>query len=172
MHEYDSLSDTPFYREQTRILAPYAQTPDEVVREMLKLTKIKPNELLVDLGCGDGDVLVIAASEFKCRCVGYEIDSVLANAASNKVKELGLENRVKVIHGDLFDADLSDVDVVFLYLTPRMLDSLKGKLERELRKGVRVVSHDYPIEGWRPKAVKELKKSELHTHLIFLYVIE
>lgn len=172
MHEYNSLSDTPFYREQTKLLAPYAQTPEDVIREMLKLAKVKPSELLVDLGCGDGYVLIIAASEFKCRCIGYEIDNALVNLAYTRIKELGLENKVKIIHNDLFNADLSDVDVVFLYLTPRMLDSLKWKLEKELKKGARVVSHDYPIEGWRPKVVKELKKSRLHTHTIFLYVIE
>jgi len=172
MCEYESFSDTPFYKRQTRILAPYAQTPDDVAREMLKLAKAKPNELMVDLGCGDGSVLVIAASEFGCRCIGYEIDDILVRMALSKIEELKLNNRVKVVHDDLFNADLSKADIVFLYLTPEMLKALKKKLELELKRGARVVSHDYPIEEWRPLVIRKAKGNKLHTHVIFLYVKE
>jgi len=172
MCEYSSLSETPFYKTQTKILAPYAQTPSDVIREMLRIAKAKPGELLIDLGCGEGDVLIIAASEFGCSCIGYEIDDVLVNTALNRVKELGLDGKVKIIHDDLFNADISNANIVFLYLTPRMLGTLKTKLERELKKGARVLSHDYPINGWYPKIVKTIKRLGLRTHTIFLYVIE
>ncbi len=172
VREYDSLSSTPFYLAQARLAAPYAETPAPVAREMLRLAGARPGELVVDLGCGDGSILIVAASEFGCRCVGYEIDPRLAELARERVAALGLSDRVAVVCGDLFEADLGGADVVALYLTPRVLSALRAKLEAELRRGARVVVHDYLIEGWEPRAVRELRTRGPHTHTVALYVIE
>lgn len=139
---------------------------------MLELAELKPDELLYDLGSGDGRGLIMAVQDFGANAVGVELNENLVKSSWDKVKELDLTNRIQIIHGNLFNVNLSKADVVMLYLFPDMINQLKLKLEKELKDGARVVSHDYSIPGWIPTKVKTLNKSRLfNKHTLFVYKI-
>ena len=130
-------------------IAPYVASPLPVVRQMLVLSELKPDEIVYDLGCGDGRVLIMAAQEFGARAVGVELREDLVKRAHEKVFELGLDGRVRIMQSDLFKVDLRAADVVTLYLTTSANEKVKPKLESELKRGARVVSHDYEVLGWK-----------------------
>jgi len=153
-------------------IAPFVATPLPVVKQMLALADVKPGEIIYDLGCGDGRVVIMAVQEYGARAVGVEMREDLAKQALGKVSELGLEGRVKIVHGDMFKVDLSQADVVTLYLTTSANDKVKPKLEAELRSGTRVVSHDYEILGWRPVKIDnfcENPRLGYPSHTIYVY---
>ncbi len=153
-----------------RCLVPFVATPESVARYMLKLAEVKPGEIVYDLGSGDGRILIIAALEFGAKAVGIEIRKDLVEKSRRKVKELGLENRVKIIHGDFFEVDISEADVVTLYLLTSVNEKLRPKLEKELKPGARVVSHDFEIPGWKPIKVVEINE-DWRSHRILLYKV-
>lgn len=153
-------------------IAPFVATPLPVVKEMLTVAEVKLGETLYDLGCGDGRVAIMAAQEFGANAVGVEMREDLAKQAMGKVTELGLEGRVKIVQGDMFRIDLSQADVVTLYLTTSANDKVKPKLEAELKPGARVVSHDYEILGWRPVKIDnfcENPRLGYPSHTIYVY---
>lgn len=160
-------------------LAPFVPSPPEVIREMLKMAGLKEGETLYDLGCGDGRILVIAAQEFGAYAVGIELNEGRVREAREKVSNLGLEDKVKIIHGNILDVDISPADVVALYLTTSANEKLKPKMERELRTGTRIVSHDFTIPGWKIFKTKRgvLDYSDYFSdiydsHSIYLYIRE
>ncbi len=153
-------------------ISPFVASPLPVVKQMLTLAQLKPGELLFDLGCGDGRIVVMAAQEFGARSVGVEMREDLAKQAMGRVSELALEGQAKIINGDIFKVDLAQADVVTLYLTTSANDKVKPKLEAELKPGTRVVSHDYEILGWRPVAVDnfcENPRLGYPSHTIYVY---
>jgi len=153
-------------------IAPFVATPLPVVKQMLTLAELKPGDIIYDLGCGDGRVVIMAAQDFGARAVGVEMREDLAKQAMGKVSELGLEGRVKIVQGDMFKVDLSQANVVTLYLTTSANDKVKPKLETELRLGTRVVSHDYEILGWRPIKIDnfcENPRLGYPSHTIYVY---
>jgi len=153
-------------------IAPFVATPLPVVKQMLTLAQLKAGEILYDLGCGDGRVVIMAAQDFGARGVGVEMREDLVKQALGKVSELGLEGRVKIVQSDMFKVDLSQADVVTLYLTTSANDKVKPKLETELRPGTRVVSHDYEILGWRPFKIDnfcENPRLGYPSHTIYVY---
>ncbi|MCD6243317.1 class I SAM-dependent methyltransferase [Candidatus Bathyarchaeota archaeon] len=139
---------------------------------MLVLAELKPGEIFYDLGAGDGRTVIMAAQEFGARAVGIELREDLAKKALQTVYQLGLQDRVTILHSNLFDVDISPADVVFLYLTTSANEKVKPKLEAELKPGARVVSHDYEIVGWKPAKVEEFcENPELGypSHTLYLY---
>jgi len=153
-------------------IAPFVATPLPVVKQMLMLAQLRPGEILYDLGCGDGRVVIMAAQEFGARGVGVEMREDLVKQALSKISELGLEGRVKIVQSDMFKVDLAQADVVTLYLTTSANDKVKPKLESELKSGVRVVSHDYEILGWRPVKIDnfcENPRLGYPSHTIYVY---
>lgn len=153
-------------------IAPFVATPLPVVKQMLTLAEIKPGEMLYDLGCGDGRVVIMAAQDFGARAIGVEMREDLAKQAGGKVAELGLEGRVKIVQGDMFKVDLSQANVITLYLTTSANDKVKPKLEADLKPGTRVVSHDYEILGWRPIKIDnfcENPRLGYPSHTIYVY---
>jgi tRNA A58 N-methylase Trm61 len=153
-------------------IAPFVATPLPVVKQMLTLAQLKPGEIIYDLGCGDGRVVIMAAQEFGARGVGVEMREDLAKQALSKVSELGLDGRVKIVQSDMFKVDLAQADVVTLYLTTSANDKVKPKLESELKLGARVVSHDYEILGWRAVKVDnfcENPRLGYPSHTIYVY---
>jgi len=155
-------------------IAPYLASPMPVVRRMLECAEVKPGEVVYDLGCGDGRILIVAAQEFGARAVGVEIRDDLAKKAMEKVEELQLSDKIKVIHDNLFNVDISEADVVTLYLTTSANRKIKDKLERELKPGARVVSHEYEMPGWKPVKVDvfyENPRYSYTSHRIYLYKI-
>jgi len=152
-------------------MAPYVPSPQEVIDRMLELAQARQGDTVVDLGCGDGRILITAVQKFRAKAIGIEIDPKIAAQASDTILKLGLQNRARVVRADVFDADLSLADVVTLYLTTSFNEKLRPKFEKSLRPGTRVVSHDYGIRGWNPVEVEEVFVHG-RRHRIFLYVVE
>lgn len=151
----------------TNKLAPYVSSPVRVVDRMLEMAAIKPGETLYDLGCGDGRILIAAVQRYKVKAVGVEISPKLAAKAEASIRKAGLQAQARVIPGDLLHVDFSGADVVAIYLSTQLNEELRPLLERYLKPGARVVSHDYAIPGW--KAAKVDRSDGVKAHLIYLY---
>lgn len=151
-------------------LAPFVASPQNIVTSMLQLAELKKGETLFDLGCGDGRIIMEAAQKFGARAVGVELDEGRYRECLAKIKEIHLENMVEVIHGNLLDVDLKKADVVTLYLLTSANDRVRPNLERDLKKGSRVVSHDFTITGWTPKKIREIKE-DWSSHTLYLYLL-
>jgi len=143
------------------------QTPVEVAKKMIELADLKPGQKLFDLGAGDGRLLILAAQESGASAVGVELRDDLVERARSEIKKLNLQDRVQIVHGDFFNVDLRDADVVTLYLTTSGNERLRPKLEQELRKGAKVVSHDFKVGNWKASVVY----NELLGHTIYRYDI-
>ena len=153
-------------------IAPFVPSPLPVVQRMLKLADLKAGEVLFDLGAGDGRTVMLAAKSFGARAVGVELREDLAKKALNTIYKSGLSDRVTIVNDDMFSVNLTSADVVFLYLTTSANEKIRPKLEADLRKGSRVVSHDYEIVGWKPLKVEnycENPKLGYPSHTIYLY---
>ncbi len=147
-------------------------SPLPVVKHMLELAELKPGEVLFDLGAGDGRTVIMAAKTFGARAVGIEMREDLAKRAMSVIHDNGLADRVTIVNGDMFKVDLTSADVVYLYLTTSANEKVKPKMEAELKKGVRVVSHDYEIVGWKPVKVETFVENPslgYPSHTIYLY---
>jgi len=151
-----------------RSIAPYVASPRSVVRKMLEYADLKQGETVYDLGCGDGRIVIMAAQEFGARGVGVDLNNRLVKEARAKVEALDLDDRVRIIHGNLFDLDLSPADVVTMYLTTGANEKVRPKLERELMPDARVVTHDFSIPNWMPERNLRFKET-YRTHTIYLY---
>ncbi len=124
------------------------------------------------MGAGDGRTVIMAAKTFGARGVGVEMREDLAKKAMSTVQENGLSDRVTIVNGDMFGVNLTSADVVFLYLTTSANEKVRPKLDSELKKGTRVVSHDYEIIGWKPLKVEnfcENPQMGYPSHTIYLY---
>ena len=148
-------------------LAPYVASPGHVVDTMLEMARVKPGEMVVDLGCGDGRILVAAAGKYKAKAMGVEISPKLVAQAKARIAAEGLSEQAQVIEGDLLQADLTGADVVTIYLATEMNSQLRPRLEKYLKPGARVVSHDFPVPGWKPTRVD--KTDGRQGHAIYLY---
>ncbi|MBO3804298.1 MAG: class I SAM-dependent methyltransferase [Candidatus Brockarchaeota archaeon] len=133
---------------------------------MLQLAQIKPGELVCDLGSGDGRIVISAAKDFGARAIGYELREDLVRKSREKIAGLNLDKVAKIVNADLLSADLSQVDVVTIYLNTSANEKLRPKLEKELKAGARVVSHDFSLNTWRPV---EVSTTEPAGHTIYLY---
>ncbi len=152
-------------------LAPYVNSPEHAVEKMLDMAGLKTGETLYDLGCGDGRILIAAAQRYRVKAVGIEISDHLARRAADNVKKAGLQGRVKVVHGNFMQTNLTQADVVTLYLATAANESLRPNLERYLRPNTRVVSYDYPIPGWKAINTSESEGRHGATHTIYLYEV-
>jgi ubiquinone/menaquinone biosynthesis C-methylase UbiE len=150
------------------VLAPDFPTPQVVIEKMLQLAHLKPGEMVYDLGSGEGRIVIAAAREFKARAVGIELSPELCKSAMLHIKALRLENQVKIVQANLLKVDLSPADVVTIYLLTASNDLLRPNLERDLKPGARVVSHDYQIRGWKPSAVEKIS-AEGRSRTIYVY---
>jgi protein-L-isoaspartate O-methyltransferase len=163
----DLLYGQPHAKHYTNSLAPYVVSPQEIVDRMLELADLKAGETLYDLGSGDGRILITAVVRFKAKAVGVEISDNLVDSTNARIRRLGLDNSAQVIHGNFLDVDLSPANVVTLYLATDANELLRPNLEKYLKNGSRVVSHEYAMPGWKPKLVD--KDPERHGHTIYLY---
>lgn len=153
-------------------ISPFVASPEPVIRRLLQMAELKPGEIFVDLGAGDGRPVIMAAKEFGAYAIGVELREDLVKQAMKKVVEFGLQDRVKIIHDDIFNVNISMADVVYLYLTTSANEKVRPKLEAELKKGTRVVSHDYEIIGWKPVKVERFCENSFlgfPTHALYLY---
>lgn len=137
-------------KELERTGGPYVPTPQVVVEHMLRMAKVGPKDFVVDLGSGDGVIVLTAAREHKARGFGVDIDPELVKLSNAEAKRLGIADRAAFYVQDVFKTDLSKASVITLYLLPSMMASLQPKIFLEARPGTRVVSHDYNFGEWKP----------------------
>jgi SAM-dependent methyltransferase len=137
----------------------YMPTPQDVVDRMLELAEVSKEDLVYDLGCGDGRVLVTAASTYGCRCRGYDIDPVRVRESLENARQHGVEHLVEVEQQDIFTLDLRDADVIFLYLLPKLNVQLIPQFE-QLKPGTRIVSHLFDMQGVQPDTVLRIDSAE------------
>ena len=156
------VSATPAVAQTSGIVrAPYVPTPSAIADRMLTLATVGPNDYLIDLGSGDGRLVIAAVAKFNARGgMGIEIDPRLVKEATDQAQKAGVADRVSFIAGDLFVADIQQATVVTLYLLPSMLGDVEAKLRKELRPGTRIVSHDYPLPSWKPVEVVKFDTPE------------
>ena len=158
-------------REDAADLAPFVPTPPEVVARMLERAGIGSEDVVYDLGCGDGRMVIAAAKRFGARGVGVELDPALLEECRSGAKREGVEHLVRFVRQDAVKVRLTEATVVVLYLLPESLETLSPVFERDLAPGVRLVSHDYEIPGWEKRLVlKEvLPDPQGREHKILLY---
>lgn len=131
---------------------PYVPTPQVVVDRMLEIARVKAGETVIDLGSGDGRIMIEAASRYGARGFGVEIDPLLVKRSNENAARAGVADRVKFLQQDLFKTDFHEANVLTLYLLPDVNLALRPKILAELKPGARVVSHDYGMGEWRPDA--------------------
>jgi len=166
------LWTTPLNKELKYIREPdilFVPTPPEAVDKMLELAQVKKDDLLYDLGCGDGRIVVSAAKKYGCKAVGYDIDPNRVRESRKNVVENKVGNLAKIEQADVFTLDLSDANVVTLYLLPSLNKKLIPQLKK-LKPGSRIVSHDFDMEGVKPdKVVKVYSEVDNRQHTVYLW---
>jgi hypothetical protein len=135
---------------------PYVPTPESVVAEMLRVANVSQNDVIYDLGSGDGRIVITAAQEYGARGMGVDIDPALVQQANDRARQAGVSDRVQFVQQDLFETDISEATVVTLYLLPDVNLRLRPKLLEELRPGTRIVSHSFDMGDWEPEQVTQV----------------
>jgi precorrin-6B methylase 2 len=144
-------------------------TPQDVVEKMLEVAKVKKTDLVYDLGCGDGRIVVTAAKKYGCRAVGYDIEYDRVKESLENVKKNHVENLVTIEQQDIFTLDLSKADVITLFLLPELNVRLIPQLEK-LKPGSRIVSQEFDMEGVEPDKIVTIVSNETNApHLIYLW---
>ena len=140
----------------------YVPTPDEVVEAMLQVAKVTKNDIVYDLGTGDGRIPVTAAKKYGARGVGIDIDPQRIKEANENVQKNGVGDRVRILHADLFEANISEATVVTLYLLPSLNLKLMPKLMKELKPGTRIVSHAFDMGDWKPEQELDVNNRKVY----------
>ena len=153
------------------VLAPYYPTPSTIVERMLRLGELKAGEKMYDLGSGDGRIVIMAAQKFHAVAVGVEIDAGLFKQSVERIRKLGLEKSARIVNGDLLNQNYGSADLITVYLMP---DSINRKvqplLDRQLKKGARVVAHDFEFRNWAPEKVEQIADDgEGRSRTLYLY---
>lgn len=148
--------------------APFIITPDVVVEKMAELAEIEEDDVVYDLGCGDGRLVITAVLKTGCRGVGFDIDPERVAEATENVKLHGVEDRVEIVEQDVFTVDLSEADAVLMYLLPWMIEKLIPQFQ-EMQPGSRIVSHEFWIEQVEPDEIVDLTKEDDERTTIYVY---
>jgi tRNA1(Val) A37 N6-methylase TrmN6 len=156
--------------QQAEKLAPYYPTPETIVERMLLLGELKAGEKMFDLGSGDGRIVIMAAQKFHADSTGVELDRDLARQSAERIQKLGLQKTARIINGDILSQDYSSADLVTVYLLPNSNDKVRPLLEKQLKKGARVVAHDFEFRDWKPEKTETIEDDgEGRSHTLFLY---
>jgi len=156
---------------------PYVPTPQKVVDAMLDLAGVRASDFVIDLGSGDGRIVLTAATRHQARGMGVDIDQELVDRANGSAQRLAIADRVRFIRQDVHAADLSQATVLTLYLLPGMMTSLRPKILKELRPGARIVSHDFDFGDWKPDRTIEVETQEKYdivgswTSMVHLWIV-
>jgi ubiquinone/menaquinone biosynthesis C-methylase UbiE len=145
---------------------PYVPTPDKVVERMLEIAQVGPNDVVYDLGSGDGRIVIAAARKHGARGVGIDIDPDRVREARDNARSAGVSERVEFREGDLFKANLSEATVVTLYLLSSVNLQLRPKLLSELKPGTRIVSHAFDMGDWKP-----IRTEKVGTSTVYYWVV-
>lgn len=145
---------------------PFVPTPENVVDKMLDVAKVGKNDVLYDLGSGDGRIVIAAARKRGARGVGIDIDPQRIRESRDNARKAGVSSRVEFREGDLFKADIGDATVVTLYLLPKLNLKLKPKLLADLKPGTRIVSYGFDMGDWAPDTAVEVGSSTLYVWVV------
>lgn len=168
--QQDSSKPASSKQDKGEKLAPYFPTPETIVDQMLKLGELKAGETMFDLGSGDGRIVIDAARKYKAKAIGVELDDSLFKQSMERIKSLGLSNTAYIIHGDLLKQDYSSADLLTVYLLPVATEMVTPILERQLRKGARIVAHDFQFAAWKPERTVDIDDDgEGRAHELYLY---
>jgi protein-L-isoaspartate O-methyltransferase len=156
--------------------APFITTPDEVVERMLRLAGTGPQDFVIDLGSGDGRIVITAARFFGARSLGIELDARLVEKSRANAKAAGVAERASFQQGDVLVADISAATVVTVYLLPSLLYRLQARFIDELKPGTRVVSHAFPLLSWKPDRSESMRITKPHDgqgeeSTLFLWIV-
>lgn len=152
-------------RDNTSATVMFAPTPHETVNEMLRLAGVTKNDLVYDLGSGDGRIVIAAARDFGAQAVGVEIDPSLIRVSEENARIAGVSDQARFIEKDLFQVDLREATVVTLFLLPGLNEMLAPKLMKECRPGTRIVSHMHAIGEWQPDKTVRIGDSTIHLYV-------
>jgi cyclopropane fatty-acyl-phospholipid synthase-like methyltransferase len=150
---------------------PFVPTPPEVVDRMLEVAQVKPGDVIYDLGSGDGRIIIRAAKRYGVKGVGIEIDTELVQKARDNAFREKVDHLVEFRLQDALTVDVSPATVVTLYMLPEFNAKLRPILEKQLKPGSRVVSHDFEIQGWVPDKVEQITGDVFHNHTVLLFEI-
>jgi protein-L-isoaspartate O-methyltransferase len=152
-------------------LAPYYPTPETIVEKMLQLGGLKAGEKMYDLGSGDGRIVIVAAQKFHAEAVGVELDKDLCRQSAAKILKLGLDKNARIVNGDLLKQNYSSADLVTVYLLPDAVNNkVQPLLDRQLKKGARIVAKDFDFRNWTPEKVENIADDgEGRSHTLYLY---
>jgi predicted RNA methylase len=152
-------------------LAPYYPTPETIVEKMLSLGGLKAGEKMYDLGSGDGRIVIMAAQKFHAEAVGVELDKDLCKQSTARILKLGLEKNAHIVNGDLLKQNYSSADLVTVYLLPDAVNNkVQPLLDRQLKKGARIVAKDFDFRNWTPEKVENIADDgEGRSHTLYLY---
>ncbi|MHC2993154.1 RNA methyltransferase [Pontibacter sp. HJ8] len=148
--------------EAPKLDVPYVPTPQAVVDAMLKLANVNSKDVLYDLGCGDGRIVVTAAKEYGAKATGFDINPERIKEANANAKEAGVTDKVKFVEGNLFKVDYSPASVVTLYLLPTVNMKLRPMLLEQLKPGTRIVSHAFDMGDWQPDETMNVEGSTIY----------
>jgi protein-L-isoaspartate O-methyltransferase len=158
-------------QEGGAIIAPYYPTPETIVEKMLQLGGLKAGEKMYDLGSGDGRIVIMAAQKFRAEAVGVELDKNLWKQSTAKILKLGLDKSARIVNGDLLKQNYSSADLVTVYLLPESIDNkVQPILDKQLKKGARVVAHDFEFKNWKAEKIENIPDDgEGRSHSLYLY---
>jgi precorrin-6B methylase 2 len=162
--------------QEPPVNAPFITTPDEVVERMLKLARTGPADTVMDLGSGDGRIVIAAAKTFGARGIGVEIDARLVERSRQAARAAGVADRIEILEGDVLRTELGRASVVTVYLLPQLIDRLQPKFLDELKPGARIVTHAFGMKGWRADAREVVTLTKPHPSQgdrseIFLWIV-
>ncbi len=144
----------------------WVPTPPQIIDSFFELVPVSSSDIVYDLGSGDGRLLFAALEKGAGKCVGIDIDPHCVNVAREEAKNKGLEQKVTFIESDVLDQDLSEASVILVYLLQSGIAFLRPKFETELRPGTRIVIETYPVQGWKPVKIKELKSRNFYLYVM------
>jgi hypothetical protein len=162
--------------EEGAQIPPFITTPDEVVERMLRLAATGPADTVIDLGSGDGRIVIAAAQKFGARGIGIELDSRLIEKSRENARLADVAERVSFVEGDVLATDISQASVVTVYLLPFLIDKLQPRFQQELRPGTRVVSHAFGMVGWKPDRAESMRLTRPHPgqgdeSMLYLWIV-
>ena len=156
---------------ESKKIVPYVPTPQDVVERMLDIAGVKKGDVVYDLGCGDGRIVVTAAKKYGVKAIGFEIDPERIKESHENIQKAGVEKLVEIRQQDIMTVDLSGATVLTMYLLPDVNLRLRPAIQKQMKPGSRIVSHDFDMGDWKPERTERVKDSSGWDHTIYLWRI-
>ena len=167
---------SPAFADENDWRVPFITTPGDVVERMLELAGTRSDDLVADLGSGDGRIVIAAARKYGARGLGIELDAKLVEVSRENARQAGVSDRVAFVQGDVLEADFSKATVVTVYLLPNLISQLEPRFLGQLKPGTRIVSHSFHMPSWRPDRTVSMRVTQAHPgqgdqSTLFLWIV-